>query len=45
MNTHDLISSEYRGAWRITGTSQWSSKFLDILDAAVRGLVLRVVIF
>jgi len=38
MNTHDSIPSEYRGWWRITETSQWSSKFLDSLGPALLSL-------
>ena len=38
MNTHDAIPSEYRGWWRITETSQWSSKFLDSLGPALLSL-------
>lgn len=38
MNTHDAIPPEYRGWWRITETSQWSSKFLDSLGPAVVSL-------
>lgn len=32
---HDPIASEYRGWWRITETSQWSSRFLDSLGPAL----------
>jgi len=38
MNTHDSIPSENRGWWRITETSQWSSKFLDSLGPALLSL-------
>ena len=38
MNTHDSIPPEYRGWWRITETSQWSSKFLDSLGPALLSL-------
>ncbi|MCA9634069.1 MAG: hypothetical protein KC766_40760 [Myxococcales bacterium] len=38
MNTQAPIPSEYRGWWRITETSQWSSKFLDSLGPALLSL-------
>ena len=34
----DSIPPEYRGWWRITETSQWSSKFLDSLGPAMLSL-------
>jgi hypothetical protein len=34
----DAIPSEYRGWWRITETSQWSSEFLDSLGPAMLSL-------
>ena len=36
---HDPIASEYRGWWRITETSQWSSRFLDSLGPALLSLI------
>ena len=41
MNTHDSIPPEYRGWWRITDTSQGSSKFLDSLGPALLSLTGR----
>lgn len=41
MNTHDPIPPEYRGWWRITETSQWSSRFLDSLGPALLSLTGR----
>jgi len=38
MNTHTPIPPDYRGWWRITETSQWSSKFLDSLGPALLSL-------
>jgi hypothetical protein len=38
MNENDPIPPEYRGWWRITETSQWSSKFLDSLGPAMLSL-------
>jgi hypothetical protein len=34
----DDISADYRGWWRITETSQWSSRFLDSLGPALLSL-------
>ena len=34
----DSFPSEYRGWWRITETSQWSSKFLDSLGPEMLSL-------
>jgi hypothetical protein len=34
----DDIPADYRGWWRITETSQWSSKFLDSLGPALLSL-------
>ncbi len=35
MTEVETIPPEYRGWWRITETSQWSSKFLDDLGPAL----------
>lgn len=38
MTEDESIPPEYRGWWRITETSQWSSKFLDSLGPALLSL-------